>query len=78
MMSFVGKVSSVASGTNTVKVITSRTFRHSFYKKVITRTKSFLCHVDSSITLSEGDKVEIVSTRPISRTKHFKVSKVLK
>lgn len=59
----------------TVGVIVSRTYRHPRYLKVMRTDKKYLVHADEP--LEEGDKVEIVETRPISKQKKFKVSRVL-
>ncbi|MEK9177465.1 MAG: 30S ribosomal protein S17 [Patescibacteria group bacterium] len=57
---------------DTVTVLVSRYVKHPKYKKYIVRTKKFLAH-DPGNTKKEGDRVTIVSTRPISKRKAFKV-----
>lgn len=62
--------------TARVKVV--RNWQHPLYKKYVKRSKNFACHYDN-IELHEGDEVLIEETRPISKTKHFRVvSKVEK
>lgn len=48
---------------------------HRLYKKSFLRSKKFLA--DDLIGVSEGDIVEIVSVRPISKRKHWRVVKVV-
>jgi small subunit ribosomal protein S17 len=60
----------------TVTVLVERRFKHPLYGKVVTTTKKYLAH-DETNTYGEGDTVEIVSTRPISKRKSFTVSKLI-
>jgi len=48
--------------------------RHPKYKKTYTVSKKFKAH-DENNEYHVGDKVEIAETRPISKDKHFKVTK---
>ncbi len=57
---------------NTVVVQVSRNWKHPLYKKVVSRTKNYPAHVEN-IALEVGDAVVIEETRPLSKTKHFKV-----
>lgn len=59
----------------TVTVLVNSTKTHPLYKKSFTRSKKFL--VDDPIGVKEGDVVEIVGIRPISKMKHFRVVKVV-
>ncbi len=64
--------------TNTVTVEWSRRkFINKFerYEKRRTRIKA---HSPQEINVEKGDTVEIVETRPISKTKHFLVTKIIK
>jgi len=70
---FSGTVVSLAT-KKTVIVALTRVRRHPLYKKAIKRTRRFAAH-NESLTLTVGDKVEIMETRPVSRTKHFIVTK---
>ncbi len=71
--SFIGTVSSIKMNKTIVITVVSRV-RHRIYKKVITKHRTYKAHNDS-LDLKLGDSVEIVETRPISRTVHFKVNK---
>lgn len=56
----------------TVTVDVERRFAHPLYKKIIKRNKRYQAHCgDPEITV--GDKVTIEETRPISKTKRFRV-----
>jgi small subunit ribosomal protein S17 len=50
---------------------------HPFYKKVVTKTNKFKVH-DEKMQAKPGDKVLIMSTRPISKDKHWRLVQVLK
>lgn len=58
----------------TVVVNVERRYQHPVYKKVVKRNKKYLAHNDS-FDLKIGDWVTIQETRPISKRKHFIVSK---
>ena len=60
------------SGKDTVKVRVERYEAHPKYKKFRTLTKQYLVHNPGN-TAQEGDTVTIEETRPISKTKHFKI-----
>lgn len=61
--------------TATVKV--TRKFPHPLYKKLMKRDNKFSVDV-STFLLNVGDRVKIVETKPISKTKHFKIMEVIK
>ena len=50
---------------------------HKKYKKVITRTKRYAVH-DSESNSSIGDQVRIRETKPISKTKNWVLTSVLR
>lgn len=56
----------------TISVETSRTVRHEKYGKFIRRTSVFKAH-DEKNEAKLGDIVRIVESRPISRTKRWKL-----
>lgn len=58
----------------TATVSVSRMWQHPLYKKSVKRSKKYACHYEG-IELSLGDNVEIQESRPISKTKHFVVTK---
>ncbi len=75
MKIFEGQVISV-SMNKTIVVYIERKVPHPLYRKMIKRSKNFL--VDSAeFDVKVGNRVRIVETRPVSRNKYFKVSKIL-
>lgn len=71
----VGKVVSTKM-QNTVVVSVERSFKMPIYKKIIRRHKKYKAH-NEDLKINEGDTVEIVRSRPISKDKHFKVLKII-
>ncbi len=61
--------------TNTVTVLVERRVKHPLYGKVIKRSAKY--HAHSVEGAAEGDLVEIEECRPISKTKSWKVTRVL-
>lgn len=59
----------------TIIVDVYRTFAHPLYHKVVTEKKSYKAH--DPIGCNVGDKVTIVSSKPISRTVRWVVEGVL-
>ena len=57
----------------TVHVSTKITKVHPIYKKRYTRTRSYLVH-DEEGSAKVGDEVTIVSCRPISKLKHWRIA----
>jgi small subunit ribosomal protein S17 len=72
---FVGVVVS-DKADKTVSVKVERKFTHPLYGKVVTRSKKYASH-DENNEYKTGDVVEIISVRPISKTKTWKVSKLI-
>ena len=60
----------------TVVVAVERTTRHPLYKKVIKITKKYKAH-DETNAVPFGALVQIVESRPISKTKRWAVETVL-
>ena len=60
----------------TVTVLIERKVKHPVYGKVMVRSKKYSAHNEGNLAKA-GDLVEIVETRPISKTKAWAVSKVL-
>lgn len=58
--------------TDTAIVKVTRKWKHPVYKKVVNRTKNYACDT-KGVQVAVGDLVMIVQTRPISKTKRFKV-----
>ena len=60
----------------TVTVLIERKVKHPVYGKVMVRSKTYSAHNEGNLAKA-GDLVEIVETRPISKTKAWAVTKVL-
>ncbi|MEN9286547.1 MAG: 30S ribosomal protein S17 [Actinobacteria bacterium] len=60
----------------TVVVALVERVRHPKYDKFVIRTKKFYAH-DEANDAKVGDKVRIVETRPLSKTKRWRVVEVL-
>lgn len=60
---------------HTATVVVTRTARHPLYKKTYVQSKKYLAGDLLGVHL--GDIVEIVKVRPISKNKHWKVTKVV-
>ena len=61
----------------TVTVLVERKVKHPLYGKFVLVSKKYHAHCESN-DLTEGDTVEISQTRPISKTKAWTVTKVIK
>ena len=55
-----------------ITVIVERKYQHPVLNKVVKTKKKYHVH-DENNSFKKGDKVLIVETRPISKTKRFKV-----
>ena len=60
----------------TVVVEISRKYRHPLYKKVVHSSKRVKAHDELDCQI--GDEVQIVSSKPISREKHWVVESIIK
>ncbi|MDO5531248.1 30S ribosomal protein S17 [Sutterella sp.] len=60
----------------TVTVLVERKVKHPLYGKYVVKSKKY--HAHDELGCGEGDLVEIQETAPISKTKSWKVTKVLK
>jgi len=60
----------------TIVVQVARRMRHARYQKVITKYKKFYVH-DAKGEASVGDKVRIISTRPLSKLKRWALVEVV-
>ncbi len=63
-------VSANSNKTITVNVI--RRIKHKLYKKIIRQTKKYHAH-DEKNEFTVGDTVTIIESKPISKTKKWKV-----
>ena len=68
-------VSDKMDKTRTVRV--TRTVKHPFYGKVMTKSSKFHVH-DETNSSREGDQVEITSTRPLSKLKRWRLVSIVK
>ena len=71
----VGKVVSTKMDKS-ISVLVERRLQHPLYKKYIRKSSRFHAH-DENNECQEGDLVEIVETRPISKTKNWRLLRVL-
>lgn len=60
---------------NTATVLVERTAMHPLYKKTFVRSKKYLVH--DPLGVKEGDVVEIIKVRPISKNKHWQIIRVI-
>jgi small subunit ribosomal protein S17 len=61
----------------TVVVAVANTVTHSLYHRSMKRTKKFHAH-DEENRCKVGDVVEIVASRPLSKTKRWRVRAIVK
>ena len=67
----------------TIIVDVESTYMHKKYKKILKKNKKYAVHDENNVT-KIGDRVQIIESRPISKTKRFilfdekKVAKVKK
>jgi small subunit ribosomal protein S17 len=59
----------------TVVVKIERRLRHPLYGKFVLRSEKFKAH--DEIGCDEGDTVEIMETRPLSRDKRWRVTRII-
>ncbi len=60
--------------TVTVEVV--RQIRHPLYRKTVRKKQTFLVH-DAAEKCKVGDIVRIIETRPISKTKRWRVAEIV-
>ena len=61
----------------TVVVSVDRLVKHKLYKKYLKRSKKYYAH-DKNNTFKKGDVVELLATRPLSKLKRWRTSKLIK
>lgn len=61
--------------SKTVVVSVERRIQHALYGKVVKRSERFKAHDELSCDV--GDRVQIMETRPISKEKRWRVTKIL-
>ncbi len=62
--------------TSTVVVAVTERVRHARYGKTVQRTRKLYAHV-AGHEPRVGDRVRVMETRPLSKTKHWRVTDVL-
>lgn len=72
---FIGIVGSTKND-KTITVIVETSKRHPMYHKSFKTTKKYHVH-DETNQAKTGDKVEIISTRPLSSLKRFRLLKII-
>lgn len=70
----IGRVVSVKS-SKTATVLVERTATHPLYKKTYIQSKKYL--VDDSIGVKLGDIVDFINCKPVSKNKHWEITKVI-
>ncbi|RMD71818.1 MAG: 30S ribosomal protein S17 [Gammaproteobacteria bacterium] len=60
----------------TITVLVERQVKHPLYKKYIIRSSKLHAH-DEHNACKPGDRVKIVSTRPLSKTKHWRLLEII-
>jgi len=60
----------------TITVAVERRTQHPEYKRVIKKTKKYKAHDEENVC-SEGDKVRIMETRPLSKTKRWRLVEII-
>ena len=60
------------SSDKTIVVKVERRFRHPRYKKVVKVSKNYLVDYNSDKDLTPGEKVVIISCRPVSKLKRWR------
>lgn len=61
----------------TIVVKIERRFRHPLIGKIVKRSKNYKVHDEESVA-NVGDRVEIKETRPLSKTKHMMLHRVVR
>ncbi len=64
------------AGDKTASVLVTRNVLHPKYHKTVKRFKKYLVH-DEKNELNEGDTVIAVECRPLSKTKSFRLKKIV-
>jgi small subunit ribosomal protein S17 len=60
----------------TVVVVVERRTTHPLYRKIVTRSEKLKAH-DETNDVRVGDRVRVVETRPLSKSKRWRVVDVL-
>ena len=65
-----------SKGNKTITVKVEHVGRHRRYEKVVRRSRTLHAH-DESNQANEGDVVRVVETRPLSKTKRWRLDEIL-
>jgi len=60
----------------TITVAVDRQVKHAIYGKYITKTTKYMAH-DENNEANEGDVVQIMSTRPLSKRKSWRLVNII-
>lgn len=60
----------------TITVAVDRKVKHAIYGKYITKTTKYMAH-DEENQANEGDLVQIMSTRPLSKRKSWRLVEII-
>ncbi len=60
----------------TITVMVERKSKHPLYKKLVITHKKYHAH-DEKQECNVNDKVEIIETRPLSKTKFFRLNRII-
>lgn len=71
-----GVVTTARKSPQTIQVTVEYRVRHTHYNKFVRRRTKLAAH-DPEQTANVGDRVEVVECRPISKTKRWRLVKVL-
>jgi len=71
-----GRVVSDKMNKTVVVAVESR-FRHPLYKQIVRTTKRYKAH-DEENACKEGDTVQIIESRPLSREKRWRVKEIMR
>jgi small subunit ribosomal protein S17 len=70
-----GQVSS-SKMDKTITVLVERKIKHPIYGKFVKRTKKYTAH-DEKNDCQQGDRVRIMETRPLSKTKRWRLVEIV-
>ena len=59
-----------------ITVLVERKLKHPIYGKFVKKSKKFVAH-DENNDCNEGDTVKIMETRPLSKTKKWRVVEIV-
>lgn len=60
----------------TIVVAVKRKVKHPIYGKFVNKTTKFVAH-DETNTCNEGDTIKIMETRPLSKTKRWRLVEII-